>query len=129
MVLKPAPILKAEAHAEHAATIAAAHRFAERCRAQFSASQVYLFGSRARGDWYRGSDCDVLVISDRFDGEPMWSRPVTMYQVWDGPPGVSIEPVGLTPAEFDAARDKGRLVSYAIADGLIPLLKLADRQT
>lgn len=129
MGLKPAAILKAEAIAEHAAAMEAAGRFAERCRVAFGASQVYLFGSRARGDWHRGSDCDVLVVSEAFEGQPMWSRPVLMYQMWDGPNGVSIEPVCVTAAEFEDARDRGGLVSYAIADGLIPLLTPVARQT
>lgn len=122
MVLKPAAILKSEAREEHKATLAAARRFAQRCRDEFGACQVYLFGSRARDDWHRGSDCDVFVISESFSGTPLFSRPVPLYLMWDGPAGVGIEPVCLTPQEFEDARDKGGLVTYALADGILPLL-------
>ena len=120
MVLKPVSVLKAEAVAEHGATLEAVHVFARRCRDELGATQVYLYGSRARDDWHRGSDCDVMVLSDRFEGLKRWESWLLIEPLWKGP--VSIEPVGLTPAEFEAAKGKRGLVDMALADGVIALL-------
>lgn len=121
-MLKPAAILKAEAQAEHEAVMAAVRRFARRCAEQFAASEVYLFGSRARGNWRRGSDADVIVVSERFAGVPMPARPVPLYALWDGPPMTGIEPICLTPEEFEAAKGRVGIVAMAFADGAVPLL-------
>ncbi len=34
----------------------------------FCDSEVFLFGSFARGDWLEDSDLDFLVVSDKFEG-------------------------------------------------------------
>jgi predicted nucleotidyltransferase len=120
MVLKPAAVLKAEAAEEHRAVLAAAKRFAHRAQRELGATAVYLFGSRARGDWRRGSDCDLLVVSPRFAGLRRFERPVLMYELWDGP--VSIEPWGVTPEELDAQREGGGLVELVLAGPAIELL-------
>lgn len=119
MVLKPAAILKAEALAEHEATMEAARRFARRCVDELAASQVYLFGSRARGDWHRGSDCDVLVVSERFAGVHPFERPLMVYDLWDGP--VSVEPFCATREEFERGVERGGLAAMALAGGALPL--------
>ena len=120
MALKPIEVVRAEAQEEHHLTLAAARRLALRCRDELDAAQVYLFGSRAREDWHRGSDCDVMVLSERFAGLKSWESWQLIEPLWDGP--VDIQPVGLTPAVFESARDKGGLVTMALADGVVELL-------
>jgi len=44
---------------------------------------VVLFGSRARGDWTRGSDFDVLVGLREDDGKRWWDR----LGEWEAPEG------------------------------------------
>ena len=120
MALKPIEVVRAEAQEEHHLTLAAARRLALRCRDELDAAQVYLYGSRARDDWHRGSDCDVMVLSERFAGLKSWESWQLIEPLWDGP--VDIQPVGLTPAVFESARDKGGLVTMALADGVVELL-------
>ena len=36
--------------------------------------KLYLFGSYARGDWVRGSDVDLIVVSPKFREVPKYSR-------------------------------------------------------
>jgi predicted nucleotidyltransferase len=124
VVLKPIEIVRAESEEEHRLTRAAAHRLALRCRDELGATAVYLFGSRARADWHRYSDCDVFVLSDRFEGMKPWESWQLIEPLWDGP--VDLQPVGLTPAAFESARNKGGLVSMALADGMLSLLEGPD---
>lgn len=116
---QPVPV-SAEAEAEQRDTLVAVRRLALRCRDELEATEVYLFGSRAREDWHFGSDCDVMVLSDRFSGLKRWESCLLIEPLWDGP--VSVQPLGLTPEEFEGARDKRGPVAMALADGLIALL-------
>ncbi|MGI8925528.1 MAG: nucleotidyltransferase domain-containing protein [Tepidiformaceae bacterium] len=118
-MLKPAAVLKAEAEEEHRLVLEAARRFADRVVAEFGAEAVYLFGSRARNDWHRGSDCDVIVVASCFEGTVSFERPVKMYRLWDGPGG--IEPVVVTPAEFENAKGKRGLIDMALQSGVMTL--------
>jgi predicted nucleotidyltransferase len=120
-VLKPIAVVRAEAQEEHRLTIEAAFRLARCCRDELGATAVYLFGSRARKDWHRYSDCDVFVLSDRFQGMKPWESWQLIEPLWDGP--VDLQPHGLTVAAFENARDKGGLVSMALVDGMISLLE------
>jgi hypothetical protein len=62
----------------------------------------------------------VIVLSSRSEGAKPWERWIAIEALWDGP--LSIQPHGLTPEQFEAARDKGGLVTMALADGVMPLL-------
>ena len=120
MVLRTAVVARAEAEAEQRDTLVAVRRLALRCRDELEATEVYLFGSRAREDWHFGSDCDVMVVSDRFSGLKRWESWLLIEPLWDGP--VSVQPLGLTRDEFENARGKRGLVDMALADGVVALL-------
>ncbi len=49
--------------------VEAAGRFAA-AKKLFPESEIYLFGSQARGEQHEGSDIDVGIIIDSFDGYP-----------------------------------------------------------
>ena len=118
-MLTPPAELKRAALAEHEATLAAALRLAERAVSELGASRVLLFGSRARDDWRRGSDCDVIAVSTRFEAVDRFERYNAIYDLWDGP--VDIEPIGLTPAEFDRSAAGTGIVAMALDGGVIEL--------
>ncbi len=120
MVLRTAAVARAEAEAEQREALLAARRLATRCRDELGATQVYLYGSRARDDWHMESDCDVMVLSEGFAGLKRWESWQLIEPLWDGP--VSLQPLGLTPDEFENARGKGGLVDMALADGVVGLL-------
>jgi predicted nucleotidyltransferase len=120
MVLRTASIARAEAEEEQGETLEAVKRLALRCRDQLGATQVYLFGSRARDDWHLGSDCDVFVLSERFAGLKRWEAWQLIEPLWDGP--VSIQPYGIAPDAYEAAKGKRGLVDMALADGVVALL-------
>ena len=120
MVLRSANDVRAEADAEHAATLAAARRLATRAQCELQARAVHIFGSRARRDWHLGSDADIFVISERFAGMRPWDRWLEIEALWDGP--VAIQPHGLTPGEWEHAVGKFGLVDMALHDGMVDLL-------
>ena len=120
-MLKPPAILRAEAGDEHQRTLVAARLLARRCATELGAQSVLLFGSRARADWHRGSDCDVLVISETFAGMPFSERWKEIHDRWEQV--VDLNPIGITPAEFAMGQQGSGIVAMALADGVIELLE------
>ena len=119
-MLTPPAELKRAAVAEHEATLAATRRLAERAVTELSASRVFLFGSRARDDWHRGSDCDVIAVSTRFENMDRSQRYNALYDLWDGP--VDIEPVALTPSEFERSASRSGIVAMTLDGGVVELV-------
>ncbi|MBI2901370.1 MAG: nucleotidyltransferase domain-containing protein [Planctomycetes bacterium] len=60
--------------------------------------EVYLFGSRARGDHTTWSDYDLCVISRSFEDMAPWDRATMVLRGWKG--HRPCEPVCYTPREF-----------------------------
>ena len=119
-MLTPPAELKRAAIAEHEATLAAARHLAERAVTGLNASKVLLFGSRARDDWRRGSDCDVIAVSTRFENMDRSQRYNALFDLWDGP--VDIEPVALTPSEFERSASRSGIVAMALYGGVVELV-------
>lgn len=117
MPLKLARVLRQEAEEEQRQTIEAALRFADWARANLGASRVILFGSRARNDWHRHSDCDILIVSEQFEGIPRERRPLheDLRSAWDGP--VALNAICHTPEEFERSLESGSIAAMALADG------------
>jgi uncharacterized protein len=67
---------------------------------EFSPEEIYLFGSRARGDVRPDSDYDLMVVVSN-SGEPAYRREQRAYGVI-GPVGASKDVLIWTRAEFDA---------------------------
>ncbi len=61
---------------------------------------MILFGSYATGKYKEGSDIDVVVISDNFEGKNYWERidilSDAIYEVFE-----PIEAVAMTPEEWE----------------------------
>jgi predicted nucleotidyltransferase len=117
MPLKLARILREEAFEEQRLTLEAAFRFADWARENLGASRVILFGSRSRDDWHRHSDCDILIVSEEFDGMPVFRRPLhqDLDRAWDGP--VSLSVVCHTSEEFERSKAGGYIAAMALAEG------------
>lgn len=81
----------------------------------FSPDQVWLFGSRARGDALEESDLDVLVVSERFATIP-WPERAAQVLIEAGI-GHNIELLCYTRAEFDVKRSELGTVSAALEEG------------
>lgn len=76
-------------------------RFGKRLRREYADSQAYLFGSYAHGTWIEDSDFDVVVVSDRFEGQTFPERVVAVRHLV--PRNVPFEILAYTPLEFRKA--------------------------
>ena len=70
-------------------------------RNRIHVDRLILFGSWAKGTQQEGSDIDVVVISQDFEGKDYWARinilSEAIYQVY-----APIEAVAMTPQEWDS---------------------------
>ncbi len=73
-------------------------------------SRIVLFGSHASGQAGEGSDIDLLVVSEAFEGKGYWERidllSAAIYDVFE-----PIEAVALTPEELE--RGESMIVQLA----------------
>ncbi|MBS7611940.1 nucleotidyltransferase domain-containing protein [Candidatus Bathyarchaeota archaeon] len=77
---------------------------------------VILYGSFARGDWHRGSDLDLLVVSDDvpLDYRDRWDILYTVIM------GFPVEPHVYTTQEFEEMLVHGRMtVLDALTEGVV----------
>lgn len=98
------------------ATAKIARRFASKVRKAFSPERIILFGSRARGDNFKTSDFDFIVVSEKFRGQHFLKRPSEMYQFWDQ--DVDLEAICYTPDEFARKLKQRGIVRAAVQDGV-----------
>lgn len=93
-----------------------ANKFAARIKKAYSPERIILFGSRARGDNFKTSDFDFIVVSDKFRGRPFVERPSEMYDYWDE--AVDIEAICYTPQEFAKKMKQHGIVRTAVKEGV-----------
>lgn len=82
----------------------------------FRIKQAILFGSRARGDWLKESDWDLLLVSRDFEGIPFPERIRRVLALWSGP--VDLEVLCYTPQEFSRKRKQIGVVRTATREGI-----------
>lgn len=90
-------------------------RFLCRVQARFPLKHAILFGSRARGEELRSSDYDLLLVSPAFAGLPYPERIGAVLALWDL--DVGLEPICLTPEEFQERAEKITVVAEARREG------------
>ena len=77
--------------------------------------RAILFGSRARGDHFKDSDWDVILVSDDFEGvffPKRISRLLLAISV------SSVEMFCYTPDEFEKGRDGFGIIGVAFREGI-----------
>ncbi|MBI2112319.1 nucleotidyltransferase domain-containing protein [Candidatus Woesearchaeota archaeon] len=90
--------------------------FAHKVREKYKA-QVILFGSRARGDNFKKSDFDFLIISEKFRKIPYPIRASGLYDFWDY--HLDFEPLCLTPDEFERKKKQIGTIRQAVKEGIL----------
>ena len=68
--------------------------------------EVYLTGSRARGNWLETSDIDLIIVSPVFKNLTLYERGKILYSVWIY--NYDVDLIGLTEEEF-TERKKGSI--------------------
>ena len=91
--------------------------FLKRVRKKFKIEKAIFFGSRARGDNFKDSDYDVILVSKDFRGIFFTKRISMMYDFWKHWP-LEIEPICYTPEEFEQKGKEIGTVSEAIREGV-----------
>ncbi len=81
---------------------------------KFGIERVIFFGSRARGDFNKDSDFDIIAISKNFKDVKWHRRPLEIYLNWDY--GYSLEVLCYTPEEFERLKKKIGIVREAVKE-------------
>ncbi len=97
-------------------TVKIAEKFASKIRRVYNPERIILFGSRARGDNFKTSDFDFIIVSKKFNGIPFLERLPTIYDYWDE--NVDIEAICYTPEEFARKSRCYGTIRQAIKEGV-----------
>jgi predicted nucleotidyltransferase len=76
-----------------------------------------LFGSRARGESLLGSDYDVLIVSEKFEGVSFTDRLTPLHKLWRLME--SLECICLTPQEYSKSKNMISLIQKAVREGVV----------
>ncbi len=90
--------------------------FAQKIKKKYSIKKFILFGSRARGDHLKGSDFDIIIVSDTFSRIPFMDRIPPLYQYWKAKQ--DLEVICYTPEEFLRKSKEHGIVRRAIKEGI-----------
>jgi len=83
---------------------------------EYAPERIILYGSRARGDYHRHSDIDILIIKDT--PEPFLRRLDAVLDLCDGTE--AIEPRVYTPAEIARMQSEGNdFIRSVLAEGVV----------
>ena len=93
-----------------------AKNFVNKIRKKFKINKIILFGSRARGDHFKDSDYDFIVIGDHFKGKPFIFRASEFYDYWNEKKDIEI--LCYTPEEFKRKSKEIGIVKQAIKEGI-----------
>jgi hypothetical protein len=85
--------------------------FAERLKTEHGVTEVYLYGSFARGDFNEGSDIDLIIVG-KFQGR-MHERIGQILDLTDLP----VEPLVYTQAEFEQMKER-RFVQHVLSEAV-----------
>src|SRR3989338_6758291 len=91
--------------------------FIAKARKKFNIQRAIFFGSRARGDFLKDSDYDIILVSPDFEGIFFTKRISLMYRFWKHYP-LDIEPICYTPKEFNVKSKEHGIVRQAIKEGI-----------
>ena len=90
--------------------------FLERVGEKFSPELVVLFGSRARGDYLKHSDYDIIVVSRSFEDIHFLDRLTMLFELWDY--DFDLDILAYTPDEFEGKKKEIGIVRDAVEEGI-----------
>ena len=90
-------------------------RFLRRLKG-YRIERAILFGSRARGDWLKESDWDLLLVSEDFVGLSFRERSKCVLDFWLN--SETLEVLCYTPEEFLRKRKQIGIVQTAAQEGI-----------
>lgn len=90
--------------------------FLRKVKKEFKIEKAIFFGSRARGDNFKDSDYDIILVSPDFEKYFFSKRIAEMYKFWNYYP-LEIEPLCYTPEEFEKKKKQIGIVRQAVKEG------------
>ena len=91
--------------------------FVKRVRKAYDIEKAIFFGSRARGDNFKDSDYDIILVSKNFKGKFFTKRISELYKFCKHYP-LEIEPLCYTPEEFKTKSKEYGIVHEALKEGI-----------
>ena len=90
--------------------------FLRQVNKKFSPEKIILFGSRARKDYLKHSDYDLIVVSDKFRNIPFLKRLELLHELWRYKYGLDI--IAYSPEEFEKKKKQIGIISQAVKEGI-----------
>ncbi len=82
----------------------------------YGIEKMVVFGSRARGDYRKNSDIDLILVSKKFRGKSVLKRPLGLHFYWNL--NLPVDFICYTPKEFEKLKKQVSLVSQALKEGI-----------
>ena len=92
---------------------------------RFQPERIILFGSRARDDYRKDSDYDLIIVADSFSKQHIHDRAVAVYAVKNILE--SIDVICYAPEEFEKMRNQLGIINQAMKEG-IDLLEISKKK-
>jgi|SRR3989344_1091238 len=91
--------------------------FKKELSGEIKVDKIIFFGSRARGDFRKESDVDLIIVSKDFKNKNFLKRAVGMYKHWslDYP----IDFLCYSTDEFKILEKRISIVSHALKEGVV----------
>lgn len=91
--------------------------FVKKVRAELDPEKIILFGSRAKGDYWKRSDYDFIIVSSAFEGMHWLHRISKVVGLWDSLSDIDALPY--TPREFKEKSKTSSVVKNAVKHGVL----------
>jgi len=93
--------------------------FVRKLQKEFRPEKIILFGSRAKGEFWKRSDYDFVIVSPAFEGMHWLDRISIVVKLWDSLSDIDALPY--TPKEFEEKRKSSSVVRSAVRHGRLIL--------
>lgn len=90
--------------------------FAAKLKKKFKIDRLIFFGSRARGDWLKGSDYDFVIVSPDFEKTDFLDRAALVARKCNA--YLPADLLCYTPEEFDRKKKEICIVREAVKTGV-----------
>ncbi len=82
-----------------------------------SVDKMVFFGSRARGDFKKESDIDLIIVSKDFENRNFLKRAVGMHKYWEL--DYPVDFICYSTNEFESLKKRISIVSHALKEGVV----------
>jgi len=98
-------------------SISIVKEFITALKKDYDIDRIIFFGSRAVGKPHKGSDIDLIIVSDDFEDLNFFERGASMYNYW--PWLIPVDFICYTTKEFNILKKRISIVKAALEEGII----------